>query len=91
VLAASAEQDDTRAAGAKRGWIDATLAKDREFVAWRTDHPDECVRGGLRHRTLMPNSVVRGMEPFSRQASTNGAKSVNRFIRRSTEKPSSLS
>ena len=50
--------------------IETTIAKDREFVAWRAEHPDETsspvsdrTRGGGRRRTSVAATELDDGEP----------------------------
>jgi hypothetical protein len=38
--------------------IETTLAKDRDFVAWRAEHPHEIVTMGPRRQATGPQAVV---------------------------------
>ena len=41
--------------------IETTIAKDREFVGWRTEHPNEpVVNPNGRHRSAATRAVVEG-------------------------------
>ena len=44
--------------------IDTVLARDKEFVRWRADHPQSCVPRPAMH----PRKRAHRVEPIARQA-----------------------
>ena len=54
--------------------IDTVLAKDKEFIRWREDHPQSCVPHPAAHARTRAHRV----EPIARRApESSGARSVS--------------